>query len=173
MRFRCSIGLALLALVGCAPLGVGVEEATDLGESATLAPVAGESRQTETPEPGAPLAPTSEGESGPAVPELVWVPFSRRLDESRAVLVGRSDQGGLEPSPVDFALYWDYSGATGRLAYASEFWHAARGSNRSVSDLWVYDHGAAEAVQWMTDNAGRGSWSPGHARHPGGAGPGA
>ena len=160
MRFRCSIGLALLALVGCAPLGVGVEEATDLGESATLAPVAGESRQTETPEPGAPLAPTSEGESGPAVPELVWLPFSSGLDESRAVLVVRSDQVGLEPSPVDFALYWDYSGATGRLAYASEFWHAARGSNRSVSDLWVYDYDAAEAVQWLPDNVGRASWSP-------------
>src|SRR4030066_2078327 len=99
MRFRCSIGLALLALVGCAPLGVGVEEATDLGESATLAPVAGESRQTETPEPGAPLAPTSEGESGPAVPELVWLPFSSGLDESPAELVVRAARWGVEPRP--------------------------------------------------------------------------
>src|SRR4030067_1027348 len=160
MRFRCSIGLALLALVGCAPLGVGVEEATDLGESATLAPVAGESRQTETPEPGAPLAPTSEGESGPAVPELVWLPFSSGLDESRAVLVVRSDQVGLEPSPVDFSLYWDYSGLTGRLAYASEFWHAAEGSNRSVSDLWVYDYISGVATQWLPDNVGAATSAP-------------
>ena len=160
MHFRCSIGLALLALVGCAPLGGGVEVGTDLGESATLAPVAGENRETEPPEPGAPLAPTSEGESGPAVPELVWLPFSSGLDESRAVLVVRSDLVGLEPSPVDLSLYWDYSGPTGRLAYASEFWHAAEGSNRSVSDLWVYDYSSGVAMQWLPDNVGRASWSP-------------
>ena len=160
MRFRCSIRLVLLALVGCAPLGGGVEEATDLGESATLTPVAGESRETGTPEPGAPAAPTSEGDSGPAVPDLIWMPFSSGLDESRTVLVVRSDQVGLEPSPVDFSLYWDYSGPTGRLAYASEFWHAAEGSNRSVSDLWVYDYTSGKANQWVPDNVGRASWSP-------------
>ena len=160
MRFRCSIGLVLLALAGCAPRGAGVEEAPDLGPSATLTPVAGEGRPTGTPEPEAPAAPTSEGESGPVVPELAWMPFSSGLDESRAVLVVRSDQVGLEPSPVGFSLYWDYSGPTGRLAYASEFWHAAEGSNRSVSDLWVYDYISGVATQWLPDNVGRASWSP-------------
>src|SRR3990172_3513073 len=144
MRFRCSIGWVLLALAGCAP----------------LTPVASEGRPTEIPEPGAPAAPTREGESRPAVPDLVWLPFSNGLDESRSVLVVRSDQVGFETSPVDFSLYWDYSGITGRLAYASEFWHAAEGSNRSVSDLWVYDYTFGKANQWVPDNVGRASWSP-------------
>jgi len=160
MRFRCSIGLVLLALAGCAPVGGGVEEPADLEQSATLTPVASEGRPTEVPEPGAPAAPTREGESGPAVPDLVWLPFSSGLDDSRSVLVVRSNQVGLETSPVDFSLYWDYSGITGRLAYASEFWHAAEGSNRSVSDLWVYDYASGKANQWVPDNVGRASWSP-------------
>jgi hypothetical protein len=160
MRFRCSIGLILLALAACAPLGGGVDESTELEESATLTPVAGEDRLTEIPEPGAPAAPTREAESEPAVPDLVWLPFSSGLDESRSVLAVRAEQVGLEPSPVDFSLYWDYSGPTGRLAYASQFWHAAEGSNRSVSDLWVYDYTSGKANQWVPDNVGRASWSP-------------
>jgi hypothetical protein len=81
----------------CAPLGGGVEESTDLEESATLTPVAGEGRPTEIPEPGAPAAPTREAESGPEAPDLVWLPFSSGLDESRTVLaVGRTV--GFEPA---------------------------------------------------------------------------
>jgi hypothetical protein len=148
----------LSALAGCGPFGSDLEEGVDVAGPATpaLAPTA--SGATGTPEPEATAAPTRE--IGPAVPDLVWLPFSSGLDESHSVLVVRSDQVGLEPSPVDFSLYWDYSALTGRLAYASEFWHAAEGSNRSVSDLWVYDFASGKANQWVPDNVGRASWSP-------------
>src|SRR3990172_1305909 len=143
MRFVTFPALAvLLALAGCGPLGSGLEEGVDVPGPATPTRGAAASGATGTPEPQASAVPTSEIE--PAVPDLVWLPFSSGVDDSRSVLVVRSNQVGFETSPVDFSLYWDYSGITGRLAYASEFWHAAEGSNRSVSDLWVYDYTSGE-----------------------------
>src|SRR3972149_1760520 len=159
MRFVTFPALAvLLALAGCGPLGSGLEEGVDVPEPGTPTRGAAASGATGTPEPQASAVPTSEIE--PAVPDLVWLPFSSGVDDSRSVLVVRSNQVGFETSPVDFSLYWDYSGITGRLAYASEFWHAAEGSNRSVSDLWVYDYTSGKANQWVPDNVGRASWSP-------------
>ena len=159
MRFVTFPALAvLLALAGCGPLGSGLEEGVDVPGPATPTRGAAASGATGTPEPQASAVPTSEIES--AVPDLVWLPFSSGVDDSRSVLVVRSNQVGFETSPVDFSLYWDYSGITGRLAYASEFWHAAEGSNRSVSDLWVYDYTSGKANQWVPDNVGRASWSP-------------
>src|SRR4030042_4071236 len=102
MRFATLTALAVvLAIVGCGPVGGGVEEVVDVVESATPAPGAAAGGATGTPKPEASAAPTSE--SGPAVPDLVWLPFSGGLDESRSVLAVRAEQVGFGASPVAFS----------------------------------------------------------------------
>ncbi|GMR10307.1 MAG: hypothetical protein BMS9Abin28_1128 [Anaerolineae bacterium] len=151
-------GLLLLVLSACGPFGISI----DLEDISVVGEAPSGRAATEVPslEPQITGVVTDVGQPGRNVPELVWAPFADVLDETRNVLTVRPDQVGFETSPVDFALYWDYSGVTGKLAYASEFWQPARGSNRSVSDLWVYDYDTGEAVQWLPDNVSRASWSP-------------
>jgi len=103
---------------------------------------------------------TKIGEPDRDFPDLVWLPFTSGLDDSRSVLTVRPGQVGFEPSPVDLALFWDYNASDGMLAYASEFWHAASDSIRSVSDLWVYDYTTEDNAQWLPDDVSRALWSP-------------
>ena len=98
-----------------------------------------------------------------ADPSLVWLPFAEGAHgDSPTVLVVRSGDILREPSPVQIHLFWDYSAAYGKLAYASEFWHGADGSNHSVSDLWVYDYTSGVITSLLPDNVARASWSPHH-----------
>lgn len=153
--------VGLLALSACSTFGFSIDiEEVSLGDESTQVPPLSDSLQAGSPEPEITVVVTAVSDTASEVPELVWASFANGLDESGNVLTVRPNQVGFEPSPVNFALYWDYSGATGRLAYASEFWRAARGSNRSVSDLWVYEYDTGEATQWLPDNVARASWSP-------------
>ena len=154
---RMGPGLALLVLTACGPFGISIE----VDDGGSDGPAASAEVKTATPGPEVTVVVTEARDSVSDIPELVWHPFLDGLDERRNVLTVRPDQVGFEQSPVDFATYWDYSGATGKLAYAPEFWHAARGANPpSVSDLWVYGYETGEAVQWLPDNVGRALWSP-------------
>lgn len=156
------LGLALLlvTLAGCGPFGISVEYGDpDSDPQVVTTDLEGTGDSITPPEitvEVTPIGPVSD----PDVPELVWVPFTSGPETMGGVVVVRPDMVGFEPSPVDFAMYWDYSGGTGKLAYASEFWHPARGSNRSVSDLWVYNYDTGEASEWLPDNVARALWSP-------------
>ncbi len=146
------MALLLLAVPACGPFGISVD--LDEGDAADPTPTSEAVAATATPTITVAMDPV------PDVPELVWHRFASVLDESGNLLTVRPNQVGFEKSPVDFAMFWDYSGATGKIAYASEFFHPARGSNTSVSDLWVYDYESGEAAQWLPDNVGRATWSP-------------
>jgi hypothetical protein len=152
------LALFLITLTACGPFGISID-IEDINTSDETSP---DSAVISAPsqEPLATVDAPDVGEPAPDVPDLVWTSFSNGLDESKNLLTIRPDQVGFETSPVDFALYWDYSGATGKLAYASEFWGPARGSNRSVSNLWVYDYESGNAEQWLPDNVSRAAWSP-------------
>ena len=96
-----------------------------------------------------------------SVPTLVWIPFAEGvIDDSPTVLVVRDGIAGREPSPAAIRLFWDYSAESGELAYASQFWHSADGSDQSVSDLWVYDYTEDNTVQWLSDYVAGVAWSP-------------
>jgi len=163
---RSTVGLAFLTLLlgACGPFGLSIE----LGDVEINNP----------PDQGASPASTDTGlgvDSEPdgeatstvpgvdpiqEIPDLAWLPFGQGLDEARNIVTVYPDMVGFESSPADIMLYWDYSGPTGRLAYASEFWSPARGSNHSVSDLWVYDYATGEAEEWLADNVASAAWSP-------------
>jgi hypothetical protein len=154
----------MLVLSACGPFGISID-LVDLDLNSTQAtPIPdGISIEAPTDEPEISQDVTPVFVQEPDTPDLVWMPFSHGLEESGNILSVRPEQVGFETSPVDIRLYWDYSGATGKLSFASEFWHAARGSNRSVSDLMVYDYVTGESEQWLPDNVARASWSPLHA----------
>jgi hypothetical protein len=106
-------------------------------------------------------APTgiSDSASGPG-PDLVWTLYASAADENNDVVVVDDGMVGFSPSPVAFQLYFDYNPINSQLVYASQFWHAAQGSNRSVTDLWAYDYATGQATQLLSDGVGRAAWSP-------------
>ena len=93
-------------------------------------------------------------------PELVWMPSALGSGESGEVLVVDKGDVGFKSSPVEFQIFFGYSPSSGRIAYGSQFWHAAQGTNQSVTDLWVYDYTEQQASLWLEDNVGRAIWSP-------------
>ena len=153
LRFML-MALALPLIAACGP----IHGDDDVGELEM--PPGGAVVQTLTLEPLATATASAGDLPERNFPDLVWLPFTSGLDDSRSVITVRPGKVGFEPSPVDLALFWDYGAATGKLAYASEFWHAASGSNRSVSDLWVYDYTTEDTTQWLPDNVSRALWSP-------------
>lgn len=162
-RLRLPIlGLLIMALSACGPFGIAI----NLGEIEVVNPASPTpSDQHSAGSPGGEPAmlSTQEAEAQSAaqrIPDLAWLPFAQGLAEDGKIIGVYRDRVGLESSPAAIALYWDYSGSTGMLAYASRFWGAARGSNYSVSDLWVYDYGSGQTQVWLTDNVGRAAWSP-------------
>lgn len=151
------IGLALLMVlaVGCGPFGISFQ--IDQGGVQSSG---SEEAPTRTPFSQVTPTPTAILDWGGDVPQSVWMPFTQGTTEDGSVITVRPNQVGFEKSPVEFSMYWDYSGATGKLAYASEFFHAARGSSTSVSDLWVYDYVTQKASMWLPDNIARAAWAP-------------
>ncbi len=148
--------LLLAVLSGCGPFGISFE--IDQGQVNVATPPAG--APTRTPYVLDFATPTVNLDAPSDIPELVWMPLAQGPTEDGKVITVRPQKVGFEDSPVDFSMYWDYSGATGKLAYASEFFHAARGSNTSVSDLWVYDYDTQMSAMWLPDNTARAIWSP-------------
>lgn len=112
------------------------------------------------------LAPTAVPTPAPAtytsvpaadVPDRAWLPFA---GGGETILVVHDGVVTREPTPARIELFWDYSGSSGKLAYAAQFWHPATGKDVSVSDLWVYDYTTGQGERWLWDNVARASWSP-------------
>jgi hypothetical protein len=86
--------------------------------------------------------------------------FSPGSGDASTILEVRQGVAAFAQSPVDGEMLWDYSGPSGRIAYASEFFHASRNFSRSVSDLWVYDYASDTSEMWLEDDVSRAYWSP-------------
>jgi hypothetical protein len=145
--------VVVLVLTSCGSLQIGIEQAETPSQQA--AATEADTPPVEEPDP----APTDQPVDGPG-PDLFWVPYGTGIDELNDAIVMDDGTIGFQQSPVAFQLFFDYSPINGRLAYASDFWHPAAGSNQGVSDLWVYHFGSGQASQWLSDNVGRALWSP-------------
>ncbi len=135
--------------------------ATSVQESSTETPQpsATPPRSAAAGQPSAPPPPIITPQ--PKIPELVWLPYASGAFLGD-LLVVRNGVAAREPVPQEILieLFWDYDGTSGRLAYGGWFWHAAEGTSKSVSDLWVYDYGTGSNVLWLADNVARAAWSP-------------
>ncbi len=152
------VGLLFIAaflLTACGVVQVGVEpNATQkVGSAPALTP-------TSEPEPTLAEQTTPPVDVDGPGPDMFWMPYGAGLYESDDVLMVQEGIVGFSKSPVSFEIFYDYSPVSGRVAYGSEFWHAAEGSNVSVSDLWVYDYASGQDRQLLADNVGRAVFSP-------------
>lgn len=95
-----------------------------------------------------------------AGPFYIGEPFSLGTEEGKTVLMVRDGVAAFAQSPVDVGVLWDYSGPSGKIAYASEFYHASRDFSRSVTDLWVYDFATGMSERWLEDDVSQAFWSP-------------
>jgi hypothetical protein len=112
--------------------------------------------------------PTTENiwpETKPGVPDEVTLgPLGYGYPEVGLAVI--EDQTvSISESPVEFGLLWDYSPVSGRLAYASEFFHGSEPPgnvwpNYSISDLWVYDYASGQSERWLSDYVNHALWSP-------------
>lgn len=112
--------------------------------------------------------PTTENiwpETKPGVPDEVTLgPLGYGYSDIGLAVI--EDQTvSISESPVEFGLLWDYSPVSGRLAYASEFFHGSEPPgnvvpNYSISDLWVYDYVSGESELWLSDYVNHAVWAP-------------
>ena len=162
--FLC--GTVAFVIAGCSTIEVGIEPIpsptqevipgpTDTTEPGTLVPIKTEAQPTTTvpsPEPTELASP---------FPDLVTIghltPFG---SGDFGVLVLDGGELKVEPSPVPFQIFWEYTPLTGRLAYSPEFVHGSDHNNISVTSLWVYDYETGAADMWLEDNVIRAAWAP-------------
>jgi hypothetical protein len=147
--------LAVLLISACGSVQIGVEPTVEV----VLEPSATEAVTVEPQPSNTEPAPSYSGSEGPG-PDLYWLPFAVGAGGSEDAIMIVDGVVGFYESPVSFQLFFDYSQASGRIAYGSEFWHAAVGTNVSVSDLWTYDYASGEEKQLLSDNVGRAIFSP-------------
>jgi hypothetical protein len=143
----------VLLLTACGSFHVSFEQG---GESPTVMP--DEVSPVDTPQK--PVSqPGFTGQDGVG-PFYLGSLFSPGSGEADTILEVRGGVAAFTQSPVDAEMLWDYSGPSGRIAYASEFFHASREFSRSVSDLWVYDYASDSSEKWLEDDVSRAYWSP-------------
>ncbi len=107
--------------------------------------------------PTEPMVPSGLDGAGPF---YIGEPFSQGSSEEKIALMVRDGVAAFAQSPVDMGVLWDYSGPSGKIAYASEFYHASRDFSRSVTDLWVYDFATGMTERWLEDDVSQAFWSP-------------
>ncbi len=144
---------ASLLLVSCGSFDISLE-----GNPEGPLPIATE----EVEDPVLELEPSVEDDQGQdgQGPFYIGEPFSVGTSDEITVLQVREGVAGFTQSPVEMGVLWDYSGPSGKIAYASEFYHASRAFSRSVTDLWIYDYATDTTEQWLQDDVGRAYWSP-------------
>ena len=147
--------VAVLLLSACGSVQVGVEQTPGPAASVSTEPSLNPEPTLEEQDP----TPEIDGNDGPG-PDLFMVPYAAGAGEGENVIQVENGVIKYSESPVSFALFFDYSSEIGQIVYGSEFWHAAEGSNVSVSDLWVFDYASAEESRLLADNVGRALFSP-------------
>jgi len=161
-----------ILVAGCGTLEVGIE--TDTSPTLIVNPGSTEDISTPTSEntpvvesstPSAETQPTetaSPAETvGPGFPDLVTIGILTPYGSSDiGVLVLQDGELTVQPSPVYYEVFWDYSPVSGRIAYSPEFVHGSDHNNVSVTSLWVYELGTGASEMWLDDNVIRAAWSP-------------
>jgi hypothetical protein len=152
LRILVLVFLTLL-LTACGSFQVSFEQG---GENSPV--VTDEVNPVDTPqEPVSQLGITGQDGEGPFYIGSLFSPGSGEAD---TILEVRQGVAAFTQSPVEAEMLWDYSGPSGRIAYASEFFHGSRDYSRSVSDLWVYDYASDTSEMWLEDDVSRAYWSP-------------
>ena len=144
---------AALLITGCGTFQIALEDNTAVPTSVSD-PV--NPTQASEPEPTEPVTVGFDGQG----PFFLGGYFSPGITEAGTVLQVREGVAAFTQSPVAMDFLWDYSGSSGKIAYASEFYHASRDFSRSVTDLWVYDYATDSGEKWLEDDVGRVYWSP-------------
>ena len=157
-------GIVPILLAGCGTFEVGIE--TIITPTSTIEGSQSDQELPPTeisPEPSEvpPTETTTPPPTTANVPDLVsighLVPFASM---EIGVLTLKDGQLNVDPSPVNYGIWWDYSPQSGGLAYSSEFFHPSVNNNLAVSDLWVYDYQTGMNEKWMDDNVTRAAWAP-------------
>ena len=147
--------VAVLLLSACGSVQVGVEQTPGPAAAVSTEPSSNPEPTLEEQDP----TPVNDRNDGPG-PDLFMVPYAAGAGEGENVIQVEDGVVKYSESPVSFALFFDYSSEIGQIVYGSEFWHAAEGSNVSVSDLWVFDYASAKESRLLADNVGRALFSP-------------
>jgi hypothetical protein len=154
----------LTMLTACATFEVGIEPLTTTTSSPEISQINHDSTPTETVFPPSDIRPTKTLSPPPVIsglPDLVsigyLIPFANM---EIGVLTIKDGQLKVDPSPVNYGIFWDYSPQSGGLAYSSEFFHPTVSNNLGVSDLWVYDYQTGTDEKWLEDNVTRATWAP-------------
>lgn len=169
--FILGLSFAMLS-AGCSTLEVGIEtnlpptsdtvnEPTEVSSPPTEQSPPTEESSTPTIEnlPTETAIPTEE--AGTGYPEMVTIGHLTPYGSSdTGVLVIQDGEVTLQPSPVYYEVFWEYTPQSARLAYSPEFVHGSDQNNVSVTSLWVYDYKTDEAQMWLEDNVVRVAWSP-------------
>ena len=145
--------VASLLMTGCGSFQLSLEEGA---ESSPPTPTAIERDAEPELEPTEALSSGRDGEG----PFYISEPFSAGTEDAWTILAVQNGVASFTESPVAMGVLWDYSGPSGKIAYASEFYHASSVFNRSVTDLWVYEYATGQSERWLVDDVGRAHWSP-------------
>ncbi len=174
--FFIVITVLVLASLACGSVEVGIVppttkenpiNAVDIQEptSEDVIDASEENPQPTEESTNEPMIDVSQPETKPGVPDEVTLGplFYGTPDTGLAVIQDQNVR--IAVSPVEFGLLWDYSPVSGRLAYASEFFHGSEPPgnvvpNYPISDLWVYDYANGQSERWLNDYVNHAGWAP-------------
>ena len=174
--FLIVITVLVLASLACGSVEVGIvtpttEEnlinAIDIQEPTSEVSISTPNENTQPTEEATnePAPVFTQPETKPGVPDEVTLGPLVYGTPDTGLAVIEDQTVSIADSPVEFGLLWDYSPISGRLAYASEFFHGSEPSgnivpNYSISDLWVYDYQSGQSERWLSDYVNRAVWAP-------------
>lgn len=160
------VGTLSILVAGCSTLEVGIETIPPPTQVPAVEPTETVESDTPMPAPTDPIpVPTITAPALPEVsspyPELVTIAHLTPFGSGKfGVLVLEDGELSAQPSPVESQIFWEYTPATGRLAYSPEFVHSSAQNNIPITSLWVHDYETGESTIWLEDNVVRAAWSP-------------
>lgn len=169
-KFLSLFVIVMFLTAGCSTFDIGIETNSPQGGTPDQTPTENDTPETTEPFPTDPASENIEPapqitETPSLVPDLVTIAHLRPFgSEESGVLVLDVGKITVQPSPVPFQIFWEYSPGSGKLAYSPEFFHGSEQNNVSVTSLWVYDYATGEAEMWLEDNVARAAWTPGGER---------
>ena len=166
----------LLASLACGSVEVGIVTPTTEENSINAVEIQEPTAEVSISTPEDSIQPSEEAtnvsatvdtqpETKPGVPDEVTLGPLGYGHSGVGLAVIENQTVRIAESPVEFGLLWDYSPISGRLAYASEFFHGSEPPgnvvpNYSISDLWVYDYASGQSERWLSDYVNHAVWAP-------------
>jgi len=165
----------ILASLACGSVEIGIVTPTAEENSINVIDIQEPTSEVSISTPNENTQPTEEAtnepapvftqpETKPGVPDEVTLGPLVYGTPDTGLAVIEDQTVSIADSPVEFGLLWDYSPISGRLAYASEFFHGSEPSgnvvpNYPISDLWVYDYVSGQSERWLSDYVNRVVWA--------------